>query len=485
MEIAKTAAFVLMLAACVLAGAGESARLSPEGFTMLDGAPRLLLGSYELPEDDAFLKRLADNGFNFVRGRPDGAVLDRIRAAGMYAWIPLGHSLALSEGDAEKEAQLRQGIEQYKNHPALIAWEGPDEALWLQWYNAFQWNIFEQPMQLLALIQEASSKQEAAVAADWKAKHAKAADLVARGLWAEGQALYDELWHAFGRENPSPEKSLTVCIARARELGEELSRGWRVVRSVDPENVFWQNHAPRNTIPALQWYNREVDAAGCDIYPMPFNRGVMHSDLPDRSLSCIGEYTERMQAGAPGKAVWMVLQGFGWKDLNDPFNPKDEVGGRRPTYEESRFMAYDAIVHGAKAVLYWGVHVLKPDDQLWTDLLKVSRELRALEPGIVGTPPASPPISVSDDTYASIGSEGPVLMLRKTGDDWVLIAVNESYVGIGFNVSQLPPELNGKTLHHLYTDEAVAVQDNGFRDGIKGYNIHVYATSRQFEMKDP
>ncbi|HOD48967.1 MAG TPA: hypothetical protein PKJ78_02950, partial [Candidatus Hydrogenedentes bacterium] len=160
-------------------------------------------------------------------------------------------------------------------------------------------------------------------------------------------------------------------------------------------------------------------------------------------------------------------------------------GGRRPTYEESRFMAYDAIVHGAKAVLYWGVHVLKPDDQLWTDLLKVSRELRALEPGIVGTPPASPPISVSDDTYASIGSEGPVLMLRKTGDDWVLIAVNESYVGIGFNVSQLPPELNGKTLHRLYTDEAVAVQDNGFRDGIKGYNIHVYATSRQFEMKDP
>jgi len=477
----KITAVLLMLAASSLTLAGESTRLSEEGFVLIDGEPRLLIGSYNLPEDDAFLKRLADNGFNFVRGKSDAAVLDRIAAAGMYAWIPLGHSLALDKEDTEKQTNLQQIIEEYKEHPALLAWEAPDEALWMQWYNGFQWNIFEQPMQLLSLIQKAAPDQEQAVVAEWKAKHAKAGDLILRGLWTEGQALYDELWQAMGEENPNPQKSITACIDGAEELGEELTRGWRFVRSIDPDNVFWQNHAPRNTIEALQWYNREVDAAGCDIYPMPFNRGVIHSDLPDRSLSCIGAYTERMQAGAPGKAVWMVLQGFGWKDLDDPFNPKDEVGGRRPTYEESRFMAYDAIVHGAQAVLYWGTHVLEPEDQLWTDLLKVSRELRALEPGIVGKPPEKPPVSLGDDTYASIGEEGPVLMLRKTGDDWVLIAVNESYAGIGFTVSQLPDELNGKRLHRLYSEETITVQNNSFRDGIKGYDVHAYATSRNFE----
>jgi hypothetical protein len=479
------------LAACLLIGvigalpaAGEDTRMSEEGFVLIDGEPRLLIGSYHLPDDDAFLHRLADHGFNFVRGKPDDAVLDRIAAAGMYAWIPLGHSLALGEDDSEKQARLREVIEQYKGHPALISWEGPDEALWLQWYNGFRWNIFEQPMQLLSLIQKTAQDKEDNVVAEWKTKHAKAGDLIARGLWAEGQALYDELWQALGEENPHPEQSIAACIARAAELGEELTRGWRFVRGIDPDNVFWQNHAPRNTIEALQRYNREVDAAGCDIYPMPFNRGVLHSDLPDRSLSCIGAYTERMQAAAPGKAVWMVLQGFGWKDLDDPFNPKDEVGGRRPTYEESRFMAYDAIVHGAQAVLYWGTHVLEPEDQLWTDLLKISRELRALEPGIVGKPPETAPVSVGDDTYASIGKEGPVLMLRKTGDDYVLIAVNESYVGIGFNVSRLPDELNGKILYRLYSEEAKLVQNNSFRDGIRGNDVHVYATSRRFEAKN-
>ena len=473
---------LLMLTAGILAEGAETVRLSPEGFAMVEGEPRLLIGSYNLPEDDAFLARLADNGFNFVRGKPDSAVLDRIRAAGMYAWIPLGHGLALKEGDAEGEARLRQGIEQFKDHPAVITWEGPDEALWMQWYSAFQWNIFEQPMQLSALIQQAAPEQDATVIEAWKAKHKQAGDRIARGLWAEGQALYDELWQALGKENPNPDKAVTVCVARAHELGEELTRGWRLVRSIDPDTLFWQNHAPRNTIPALQGYNREVDAAGCDIYPMPFNRGVLHADLPNRSLSCIGEYTRRMQAAAPGKAVWMVLQGFGWKDLNDPFNPKDDVGGRRPTYEESRFMAYDALVHGAKAVLYWGVHVLEPGDQLWTDLFTVARELRALEPGIVGQPPATPPVCAGDDTYASIGSEGPVLMLRRAGEDWILIAVNESYVGIGFEVSQLPPELNGKSLYRLNSDETITVRDNRFRDGIRGYDVHVYATSKRFEM---
>ncbi len=473
---------LLLLSVVIPAWSAGAARLSPEGFALVDGEPRLLIGSYHLPDDDAFLARLAGNGFNFVRGTLDRPVLDRIRAAGMYAWIPLGGALALTEGDTDSAARLRQMIEEYKDHPALITWEGPDEALWMQWYSAFQWNIFEQPMQLSALIQKAAPEQDAALIQTWKDIHQRAGDRIARGLWAEGQALYDELWQAFGKENPHPDKAVAACMARAHELGEELSRGWREVRRVDPDTLFWQNHAPRNTISALQEYNREVDAAGCDIYPMPFNRGVLHSDLPNRSLTCIGDYTRRMQAAAPGKAVWMVLQGFGWKDLNDPFNPKDDVGGRRPTFEESRFMAYDALVHGAKALIYWGVHVLEPGDQLWLDLLRLARELRALEPGIVGEPPATPPACAGDDTYASVGSEGPVLMLRRAGEDWILIAVNESYAGIGFEVSQLPPELNGKSLYRLYSNETITVQNNRFRDGIRGYDVQVYATSTRFEM---
>ncbi|HPJ98478.1 MAG TPA: hypothetical protein PKW60_03255, partial [Candidatus Hydrogenedentes bacterium] len=127
---------LLLLSVVIPAWSAGAARLSPEGFALVDGEPRLLIGSYHLPDDDAFLARLAGNGFNFVRGTLDRPVLDRIRAAGMYAWIPLGGALALTEGDTDSAARLRQMIEEYKDHPALITWEGPDEALWMQWYSA-------------------------------------------------------------------------------------------------------------------------------------------------------------------------------------------------------------------------------------------------------------------------------------------------------------------------------------------------------------
>ena len=73
--------------------------------------------------------------------------------------------------------------------------------------------------------------------------------------------------------------------------------------------------------------------------------------------------------------------------------------------------------------------------------------------------------------------------LTATGPDWVLIAANEHPVGIAFDVSNLPAELNGKTLYRLYSDEAHKIQQGKFRDGIRALNVHVYATSRRFQVK--
>jgi hypothetical protein len=83
-----------------------------------------------------------------------------------------------------------------------------------------------------------------------------------------------------------------------------------MIREIDT-HPSWQNHAPRNGLPDLRLYNRPIDAVGCDIYPVVVG-GVGHSDLRDLTLFCVGGFTDRMQAGGPGKSVWMVLQGFGW-----------------------------------------------------------------------------------------------------------------------------------------------------------------------------
>ena len=261
-----------------------------------------------------------------------------------------------------------------------------------------------------------------------------------------------------------------------------MARGCALVRQLDSRHPIWQNHAPRNPVGRLRHHNRMVDAAGCDIYPVPGNYDVGHSDLRNTRLSSVGDYTDRMAEAAPGKAVWMVLQGFGWRDISEgQKDDLDPVKGRRPGLTETRFMAYDAIVHGAQAILYWGTHAIEKDSPLWRDILRVARELRALEPAIVGTRPDVEPVALADETYGSVDEQGPRLILRRAGDDWVLIAVNEYAQGISFRVTGLPGELDGKTLHRLYSDETQRVRRGGFHDGIRGQGVHVYATSRRFE----
>jgi hypothetical protein len=179
----------------------------------------------------------------------------------------------------------------------------------------------------------------------------------------------------------------------------------------------------------------------------------------------------------------MVLQGFGWRDLGKS-EPKDPEIGRRPTRHESRVMAYEAIVHGASAVLYWGTAYVEKNSRLWGDLLAVTRELRALEPAIVAPAVTPAPRCVADASVGSIDDQVPVIALRKVDDDYVLIAVNEQVHGVTFTVSGLPRELAGRTLYTLYSDEARTVDAQDFRDGMRALDVHVYATSRRFEVPE-
>ena len=199
-----------------------------------------------------------------------------------------------------------------------------------------------------------------------------------------------------------------------------------------------------------------------------------------------------MREAAPGKACAMVLQGFGWRDLSSKNNEHDKaVGiGRRPTWVESRFMAYDAIIHGANAILCWGTAYVKPVEsdgaaanarpRLWYDLLRVARELRALEPALVVAPLKTPALH-QGETYGSIDGCGVRCTLRRVGDDFVLLVVNETENGLAFTLQQLPAKLNGRTLYLLYSPEEHVVENGRLTDGIKSCDVHVYATSRRFE----
>ena len=462
---------LLVLATAATALAIEKASCDPRGTVVVDGRPRLILGFYEYPKEDAKLKELADSGYNLIRVS-DPKQLDRLEELGVYGWICTG--VQLKEGDSAAAKRLADKIDAAKDRPALLTWELPDECLWNVWHRREGWMHGGERKALLAKI--AASDAPEAKKAKWKATCDRASDLKSRGLYERSAAAYDSVWKALGEKNPRPNGRFATCEADSIALAERMRRGCDLVRERDPKHLIWQNHAPRNSVPSLRRFNEYVDAAGCDIYPAPLSFAG-HSDLIDQTISSVGAFTRRMQAGAPGKSCWMVLQGFGWPDIHN-YSPEKAATGRRPTWDETRFMAYDSLVNGADAILYWGTHSIEKDSRLWGDLMRIGKELAGLERLLVGEDAATPPKCVASETYGSIDpGDGPKLLLRHDGDDWILVAVNERNTPVPFTVSGLPKELEGKQLKRLSADETVDVKDGAFTDGIRSFGVHVYLTN--------
>jgi hypothetical protein len=456
--------------------------MNEERMLLVNGQPRFILGLYENPKDDAVLKEAIEAGFNLIQCSADVAALDRVQGFGAMAWVNLGGALDLSADEVNRRQQLTETVQRVGNHPALLVWEGPDEILWNNWWVTME--------KIRPEIETMRTKAQGNAELEKMSRRTR--ELFERGLYAEFEKARTEFWLKAGQPSPNPGVRIDDAALRVRKSGEGITAGIHAVRAFDSRHVIWLNHAPRNSLDDLRLFNRAADMVGCDIYPAPANLAVGHSDLVDMSLTSVGAYTRRMQQAAPGKACAMVLQGFGWRDLQTAARESEAaVGiGRRPTWAESRFMAYDAIIHGANAILYWGTAYVKPieDDgstvtgrpRLWRDLLRVARELRALEPALVA-PPLKPTTVRQAATYGSIDGEGILCSLRKVEDDFVVLVVNETGDGMGFSLEGLPTKLNGRFLYRLYSTEEHQVAGRSLSDGIRPRDVHVYATSRRFE----
>lgn len=475
-------AWPVLVGAATGEGEGEARLLDDRRMLRVEGRSRFILGMYENPADDAELEQAVRSGFNLFQCAPEAAALDRLHRLGAKGWVNLGEALDLSVEGVERAARLEAVVDRLAGHPALLVWEGPDEILWNQWWVPMETLRAE----LRSMRAEAGSGELAGLAE-------RARMLMDRGLYREFEQVREEYWRQRGRPCPNPRVRIDDAAERVRRVGEGITAGIRRVRSRDPKHVIWLNHAPRNSLEDLRWFNREADMVGCDIYPVPANLDVSHSDLKDLSMASVGAYTRRMRAAAESdRACAMVLQGFGWRDLREDVTEAQlALGlGRQPTFGESRFMAYDAILHGANAILYWGTPYAKVwgpkgvsgkgRPGLWQDLLRLGRELRALEPALVARPVEGLEIGVAP-TFGSHEAPALVASLRRVDEEFVLLLANESPHGLRFTVGGLPKALDGRTLHRLSSDETREVSGGRLEDGIRGMEVHVYATSRRFE----
>ena len=130
----------------LLAGWVDAAEvaIAPDRMLEINGARTFILGLYENPADDAVLDEVTRTGFNLIRADGNPASLDRLHQRGLYGWIPLGGTMELGTDSGAREKDLADVAARCRSHPALVAWEGPDESLWMCWVNIFRRRAWRQ-----------------------------------------------------------------------------------------------------------------------------------------------------------------------------------------------------------------------------------------------------------------------------------------------------------------------------------------------------
>jgi hypothetical protein len=123
--------------------------------------------------------------------------------------------------------------------------------------------------------------------------------------------------------------------------------------------------------------------------------------------------------GVQRKPVWMVLQAFGWEHLGRVSDPPQNWKGQPPSYEEIRFMTFDAIINGAGGVIFWGAPFLPKDSETWPALLKVASELKGLQPALTGE-------WLARDHYLTLSNHNVEAAVRRAGNAMYLLLANAS-----------------------------------------------------------
>jgi len=189
-----------------------------------------------------------------------------------------------------------------------------------------------------------------------------------------------------------------VMDEQSAEMVPTVFRQYRALAAAAPGSVTYGVLGDGKEGQAPLWRDA-LDVMGLDPYPIVKPSG-------QNDLAMVGEWTRLGQdAVKRSRPVWMVLQYF----------PLTAAGGW-PTEAELRTMSWMAIVEGAQGLLYWSfgekglawVKDPRTREQKWAELVRVTKEIKALEPVLL-----APDAKV----VSRESSQGAVRMLGKTGPD--------------------------------------------------------------------
>ncbi len=261
------------------------------------------------------------------------------------------------------------------------------------------------------------------------------------------------------------------------------------LRTLDPDHPVVIIEAPRGpgptrgspdtplTAAAVRPYAAACDIHGIDIYPVSVPPGAHAGGPPvNTDISVVGDMTTLIARATQRKAIWTTLQ-IAWSGV---FPPHPVVF---PTLQQARFMAYDAIVAGARGLFFFGgqfKQVMNPADKRsgwnWTYWKNVQRPLLVELTDVEHAAALTAPVA-GLTIKASAGDIA--LSPRAAGRLLYLIAVRKSPTTTGsVRFSGLPAGISeGVVLPHPgNASRRVAVADGVFTDPspFAPHNARVY-----------
>ena len=268
-----------------------------------------------------------------------------------------------------------------------------------------------------------------------------------------------------------------------------LTRARTKLRTVDPDHPVVIIQAPLQPVATLTPYRPAFDVTGADIYPVGYPPGA-HSDLANKDISVVGDIAKKMVVAAGTKPIWMTLQ-VAWSGVT-PSDQRPDLVPRFPSLFDERFMAYQAIVNGARGLVFFGgqlTQVMRPRDaQLgwnWTFWEQVLRPLlvELTSPSVL--PALTAPVAQTAVTASASDVE---LTARQTGATLHVIAVRRGGATSRVTFAGLPATVSGGQVMFEYTQDplpppiqpakqqfrSVQVAGGSFKDWFGPHDAHVY-----------
>jgi hypothetical protein len=257
-----------------------------------------------------------------------------------------------------------------------------------------------------------------------------------------------------------------------------LVRAYKIIHEEDPNHPVWIVHAPRGTVQELRPYNPTFDIGGVDIYPVsnPPGRHLAATDK-NREISAVGDFTQKMLRVTEGrKPIWLTLQ----IAFSGTVPPKPLVF---PTLRQQRFMTYEAIIDGARGLIYYGGNLqptLSERDRAlgwnWTYWDEVLRQV-VQEVGDKG-PLAKALCAANSNLPVKATGNAIELCVREVDRDvFVLACCRDPQKTSEVHFTGLPNDVSdGDVLFE--PPRKVAAKDGTFSDQFAPYDVHIYKFAR-------